>query len=246
MIKKVILITALLTFNLTSHAEGPPLVVAVDNFAPPFVLRANQQFYGFDIATMEELCRLVKRTCRYQPMAFSKLLEAVANNQAEAAIGAITITAQRAQLVNFTLPYMLSHARFITSAAAATQPFSYSMMDNKKIGVEEGSAFPLAIKTMGIINPQIVEYKNEETIIEELYNGNIDFALLDGPTALYWQSQSSDKLAVIGEQFTYGYGFGIAVNKGNTTLLAELNQAIQQYEKSEMYRSNYDKYLSSF
>jgi len=245
--KKLTFFSCLLMFISSLHAEGPPLTVAVDNFSPPFIQRgANQQFFGFDIAMMEYVCKSIKRTCQYRPMPFDQLLAALEAKKVDAALGAITITAERARLVNFSTPYLLSRARFIGPAKLASQPFHIEQLAGKKIGVEVGTAFSQVIANLSLDKPDVIEYPGDDDIINDLYNGKIDFALMDAAASLYWQNQSSGQLSVLGEPFSYGYGFGIALNKESGPLLNQINTALSQYQNSEAYKSNYQKYLSTF
>jgi polar amino acid transport system substrate-binding protein len=48
---------------------------------------------------------------------------------------------------------------------------------------------------------------------------------------------------VVGPTFLYGNGFGIAISKENRALLKDINNALVQYENSDEYKINYNKYL---
>ncbi|WP_040916294.1 transporter substrate-binding domain-containing protein, partial [Legionella tunisiensis] len=68
---KIIGLVLSLIIGITSplHAQGEPLRIAVDTFAPPFVMEsAHNQLYGFDIAMMQSLCRIMQRTCQFVPV----------------------------------------------------------------------------------------------------------------------------------------------------------------------------------
>ncbi|WP_203455021.1 transporter substrate-binding domain-containing protein [Legionella sp. MW5194] len=241
-----LLLALLLLLALPVHSAGPPLVVAVDNFSPPFVLRgANSQLYGFDIAMMENICQRINRTCQYKPMPFNRLLDAVESGQAEAAVGSIIITSERLTQVNFSIPYLISESRFLGRTELAKEPFQLALFKNRKIGVEEGTVFPDVLASL-ISNPQIALYDNLDDVIVALHDGDIELALMDAPTALYWQSQSSGTLTALGKPFAYGFGLGVAVNRNNAVLLNEINRAITDYAASEAFKSNYQKYMGFF
>ena len=44
----------------------------------------------------------------------------------------------------------------------------------------------------------------------------------------------------------YGYGYGIVINPANADLLTQLNQALVQFQNSDEYKQNYNKYLFEF
>ena len=142
-----------------SYAVNPPLRVAVSHFMPPFVIQgANQQFYGFDIAMMGFICARLERHCQFYPMSFDKLLDAVINKKADVAVSSITITADRAELVNFSTPYLPSRSRFVATTELASAKYTPTLLDNKKIGVQKGTIFANQIKSINIKNPTITYF----------------------------------------------------------------------------------------
>lgn len=229
------------------RAADEPLRVAIDPTNPPFVMRgANNQFFGYDISMMEYICHTLQRKCQFVPIRFDKILEAVKNNQVDVAISSITITLPRAEVVNFSLPYLLSKARFIGPKALAAKPFTLRLLNGKKIGITEGSIYSSIIQEMGVQNPVIVPFTNLNYLIDALNKGKINFGLLDEPSAMYWQSQSSGKLAALGEEINSGGGMGIAVNQDNVALLRAINNAILHYQDSTDFQINYHTYMTHF
>lgn len=229
------------------QAQGNPLIVAVDPVDPPFVMQAtDNHFYGYDISLIEYICKTLQRSCQFVPTRFDKILDAVKTKQVDLAISSITITPERAAIVNFSLPYLISKARFIGPKKFANRPFRLALMNGKKIGMTEGSIFPEVIQKMGIKTPIIVPFTNLNKLIEALYRDKINFALLDEPTALFWQAQSARKLAVLGQSFSYGVGLGIAVHRDNLVLLNAINNALLKYQESDDFKINYHTYITSF
>lgn len=245
--KPLFLFSVFVFFSQSLQAQGEPLRVAVDPLNPPFVMQgANNQFSGFDISMMQYICQTLKRTCQFIPIHFDKIIDAVSTEQVDVASSSITITPERAAIVNFSLPYLLSEARFIGPNQLATTPFKLKMLNGRKIGVSEGSIFPDVIKKLAVKDPNIITYTSLNNLMDDLYQGNIDFGLMDDPAALYWQAQSSRKLAVLGKSFNYGVGLGIALNKNNTELLQLLNQALLQYQNSDEFKQSYQTYMVDF
>lgn len=243
LLRKAILLIGVIVSSLV-HGQNPPLRVAIEHFNPPFVKQTtNNRFYGFDIKLMENICRQLERQCQYNPMRFVDLIAAVENNVADVAISAITITVPRAQRVNFSLPYLMSRSRFMGKTEQNEQPFSLNLLRNKRIGIEEGHVFNEQILEMGVQDARIVYYRDIPSLIEALNNGRVDFLLLDNPSAVFWQHNSSGRLKALGSPLDYGFGFGIAINRENEDLLRQINEALLVYQNSREYRQNYQKYL---
>lgn len=223
-----------------------PLNVAVDTFSPPFVMQANNQFYGFDIAMMQSICQIIQRECIFQPMALSQLIDAVESNKADVAVGGIAISPERAERVNFSQAYLPSLGRFVMTKKLNQKPFTLDSLAKQTIGIEAGTLFPQTLASLPIDNPRISEYPTAEALIDALKNGDVTYVAADNPGAMFWQAQTSGEFVVLGEPFNYGFGLGIAVNKSNMTLLAEINRALTQYLGSAQFKANYNSYLNYF
>ncbi len=234
-------------FMLSANTAAEPLRIGVDSFSPPFVIRgANNQLFGFDIAMMSNLCTIMNRACEFVPMNFSKLLPSVQAKKIDLAVGAITITSERALLVNFSTPYLISNSLVLALNKNQQGAYTPQLLDNKKIGIQEGSIYGQVINAMGIIKPVIIQYEQAAQIIQSLQSGTVDYAVMDAPDALYWQSQSSNLLTVLGKPFTFGFGLGIAVNVGDTQLLSSINYALSLYLTSPQFKKDYVPYLGYF
>lgn len=202
--------------------------------------------YGFDVDMMNNLCKIMNRTCVFHVMRFDKLIDAVATNKLDVAVSSITITTERAKIVNFSLPYLLSYSRFLERQTNKKENFSLDLLNSKKIGLETGTVFSEQLKEMGVKNPNIKEYASIEDQLSALSRGDVDIILLDNATAIYWASNSSDTFKLIGPPYMYGYGYGIVITPANSDLLTRLNEALVQFQNSDVYKQNYNKYLLEF
>jgi len=233
-----------LVFAADDDVEKQPLFVGITTFTPPFVLQgANNKAYGFDVDMMNSLCERMNRVCVFRVMRFDELIPAVRNNTLDAAVSAITITADRTKTVNFSLPYLLSYSRFLAKKSEQTTPFKLSQLNDKTIGIVSGTIFADQIKHMEIKNPSIVEYSKTEDLLEALSAGKIDYVLLDSPTTLYWESTSNGALMQVGPPYLFGYGLGIAASAKE---LSEINKALLQFQNSPDFKTNYNKYIMQF
>lgn len=228
----------------TAYAADEPLQVGVMRFIPPFVMqRANNQVYGYDIDMMNSLCKIMQRTCQYHVMRFDELIPSVINKKMDVAVSSITITAERAKLVNFSMPYLPSYSRFLMKKQKVMPAFNLSLFSNKTIGLITGTIFADQIKDMGIKNPNIKEYSKIETLLEGLNSGALNFILLDSPTALYWEANSGGAFVTAGPSYLFGFGLGIVASPN---VLAALNSAILTYQSSPEFKLNFDRNLDQF
>lgn len=227
------------------HAQNEPLRVGVTNFTPPFVFRSgNDQFFGFDISMISDICNKMQRTCTFEPMRFNKLIPSLIDNQLDLAVNSITITPERSKQVFFSLPYLLSYTRFLTNTARKQKaPFSLKMLDRKRFGVIQNTVFKQQLIDMGIKQPVIIELAGTDELLNALQNRNVDYILLDNASAVYWEANSAGAFISVGEPVMYGYGFGIAINPREPDLVKSINQALLIYQNSQQYKENYQKYI---
>ncbi|CAM3037861.1 arginine ABC transporter substrate-binding protein [Legionella steigerwaltii] len=242
-----LILIAFICFTSSLFAQGEPLNVGIESFDPPFVMQGTRnEAYGFDVDMMNSLCKIMDRKCVFHVMRFDKLIDAVVNNKLDIAISSITITNERAKIVNFSLPYLLSYSRFLERQSNSKEAFSLNLLNSKRIGLETGTVFLDQLKEMGVNNPNIKEYAGIEDQLAALSRGDVDVILLDNATAIYWASNSADTFKLIGPPYMYGSGYGIVVNPANPNLLTELNQALVKFQNSDEYKQNYNKYLLEF
>lgn len=241
------LIVACLLLVNCSHAAGEPLNIGIESFEPPFIMQGANKVYGYDIDMMNFLCKTLNRTCQFKVMKFSNLIPAVINKEVDVAVSSITITPERSEQVDFSIPYLLSYSRFLAlNTPEMKAPFSLQLLQGKKIGVDEGTIFAEEINNMGVKDAQITEFATIELALEALRAGEVDMLLMDNPAALYWEANSSGAFKAIGDSFQYGFGVGVVINKAEKPLLNAINQALQQYQNSNAYKLNYDRYIAHF
>ncbi len=234
----------LLTLSL-SHADTLPLRVAISDFTPPFVMHATKkEYFGFDIALAEYICKMLERQCVYIPMNFDALIPAIEENKADIAISAITINLEQSKIVRFSIPYMISQVEYVVTRENTT--LNPAHLDNTTIGIMQGTIFGREINSMAFTNTRIIEYKRFEDILSALKDKIIDAALLRAPSAHYWKNISSGKLQTIGSPFSVGYGLGIIANIENKHLIDQINLAILHYQNSSEFKKNYTIYLEGF
>ncbi len=246
-IRKFSFSVALILSSVASlHAQNQPLLVAAPQFIAPFIMKGKNQLYGFDISMMSQICTMINRDCKYQIMPFSQVLQSVADKKSDVAIGSITITADRAKIVNFSIPYMIPDTRFIGRSSMKNTPINLDVLLKSNIGIIKGTVFSDQLKSMGVDTLKLSTFKNENDMMEALNAGSIDLGLVDNTTALYWQSQSDGALVAVGKPTPYGSGIGIAVNAEETALLESINQALYKYQNSPDFTRNFNEYLNYF
>ncbi|MCZ4798209.1 transporter substrate-binding domain-containing protein [Legionella pneumophila] len=226
---------------LTYESRAQTLTIGMVLNDPPFSMSADKNhFFGFDIELMTELCKQIKAQCQFKPMQFNKLFTDLNEGKIDLAIAAITITNERQQTFLFSLPYLASEARFITTANNLM--LSIEKLAHKKIGIIEGSIFKQLI-TQKFKNNSIKEYPSTDQLIIALNQQEVDVLLMDDFSADYWIANNNTLFKGVGKPFSVGIGYGIMANLSSLTLINQINKALKRLEKNGIYLYLYQKYF---
>ncbi|MEN3008485.1 basic amino acid ABC transporter substrate-binding protein [Pseudothermotoga sp.] len=210
---------------------------------PPFEYIEKGQFVGFDMDLMREIAKIAGFELKFVDMSFDSLIPALRAGQIDVAAAAMTITEERKQVVDFSIPYWTADQSVIVKADSN---LTITVLFGKyKIGVQTGTTGDLwctdELVSKGILPERnLKRYDTFILALSDLLNGNIDAIVLDSPVASRFAATKPVKVVgiiVTGEQY------GIAVKKGNKELLNAINNALKQIIESGKISELIDKYF---
>ena len=245
--KKLILTAIFASF--ISHTQAQSLVFATEATYPPFESVTNTgQIIGFDVDIMHALCKEIKANCTIVNAPWDSLIPSLSIGTYDAVIGAMAITPQREQVVDFTQAYYSNTISLIAkkSSQLSLNPES---LKGKTIGVQGDTAFYQYLQAKYGTDIKINSYQSEESAFLDLTSGRIDGVMGDTPLILTWlkEEQHSKDYIVVGKPIDdptfFGKGDGIAVKKGNTQLLQQLNDALAIIKKQGIYQQIVNKWF---
>ena len=195
-------------------------------YISPFEYISNEgvidNFDGIDMAIADTIASECGYEAEINNMEFDSLLLALQNGQVDAVIAGMTITDERKEAVDFSVPYY--KATQVMIAKDDSDIKSAADMKGKKIAVVLGYTGEECVKKMGY------EYeafkKGSETILE-LLNGKCDVVVIDSATAEKYIGDNEGLKIIEDPNAFVAEEYGIAVKKGNTELLNKINDAIQ-------------------
>jgi arginine transport system substrate-binding protein len=240
--KKILLasLIGLASFNAAAQEEIKFAMEAT--YAPFEYMDENNQIQGFDVDLANALCEEMKATCTFHNQAFDSLIPALKFKRYDAAISAMDITEARLQQVNFSDAYYDNSAAFISIEGKIADQ---AALEGKRIGVQNGSTHQsyLLEQLPGVT---AVPYSSYQDAFIDMKNGRIDSVFGDTAVVAEW-FKKEDNLTYVGEQVTnqeyFGNGFGIAVNKSNSELVAQLNTALAAVKANGEYDKIFNKYF---
>ena len=186
---------------------------------------------GFNVELARLICEELKLQCTIQLRRFDTLLQALAENRADAVIASLAVTPETRQRVDFSDPYYRAPARFVARRDSDLRDIIPETLEGKKVAVAGGSAHEAYLKAF-FTEAELKPYRTMELAREALRKGEADLLFGDGIALAFWLNgtDSANCCAFVGGPFTesryFGEGVGIAVKRGNDTLRLALNWAL--------------------
>ncbi len=184
---------------------------------------------GFGVEMMQEVCKRLNLEMNYlSPQNFDSLITQVAGGSSmDVAVSSFTINDERAQLIDFSIPYFDSNQAVVTLANA---PYtSKEQLNGQPVGAQSGTTGEEWIKE-NLKNSQYTPYTMPTDALAALRAGKIQAVVYDSSVALNQISQDPGTYKLV-EEIATGEQYGIAVNKDNPELLKAINNALTEMSK---------------
>jgi arginine/lysine/histidine/glutamine transport system substrate-binding/permease protein len=190
-------------------ADPDTLVVTTEPAFPPFVyLNAADELVGFDVDLITEVARRLGLKVDFAYIPFDGLMATLEAETADAAIDAITITAKRDAVIDFSRPYFKSGLA-IAVRQDDTEITTLADLSGRKIAVKLGTTG--ADLAAQVPNTQLVTFDSAEKALIDLQKGNVDAVIKDKPTTLGMIALANiDNVRLLDELLTEEY-YGIAL-----------------------------------
>lgn len=246
---KILLGITLSFVALLSVAQNKALTFATEATYPPFEsLDTNGQMQGFDIEIIKALCAQMKTQCTFTNQAFDSLIPSLQLGKFDAIFGAMNITPARQQQVDFTDPYYANTASVVTVKDKA-EPLAKGL-EGKTVGVQSGTTLAQYLQDTYGNKVTVNTYASEQSAFLDLTSGRIDAVMGDTPLIKDWVKKNNNgNYVIVGKPISaekyFGKGYGIAVKKGNTTLLQALNKALAEIKANGTYAKIVQKYFGN-
>lgn len=245
--KKVLVAAATVaTLATAGSAFAAPVEYTVGTGATyrPFEFQTpNKEIVGFDIDLMKEIAKAEGFNVKFINTLWGVIFESVKNGDRDIIMSGITITPQRKEVVDFSHPYFAAHQLIMTQKNVKVK--GLEDLKGKNVAVVANSAGDIAVsKVFGKASPRIKRFDNTPLVLEELSAGGVDAAVGDVGVFAYYALQNPEKDFNMARdpQFDDQY-FGIAVRKGNTKVLNQINSGLKKVIESGAYVKVYQKWF---
>lgn len=216
------------------------IVIGTEGAFPPFnYFDAKGKLTGFDIAVGNALAKQMDLKPNWKAQSFDTLLISLNQGRFDFVIASHTITPERSRAVDFTHPYYCTGNVIVAKPGG---PDTKAALPGKKIGVQVGTTYmQSAEKIPGVKSSDIKSYATNPEVLQGLLSGRLDAWITDQFTALNAEKKRDVKLQI--SNLLDVEQIGIAVAKGNTTLLNALNKALAKIQSNGTYLKISDSYF---
>lgn len=237
------------------QATEPPAAPAVSKIVvgtsadyPPFeFMNDKNEFDGFDMALMREIGKRLGAEIEFQDIAFDGLIAALQAKKIDAVAASLTVTEEREQQVDFTIPYFDVQDALLVKAGSGKTFTAIEEITGLKVGVQTGTTHEAWIMD-NLVTPgkmkeeNLTRYERAEQAILDLKNGRIDVVALDYYVALAYVGQGGVEVAF--QKNLSGDALAIAVPTGSA-LKAQLDKVIQQMRDEGVVEQLAKQYLAT-
>ncbi len=215
------------------------ITVGADTTFPPFEMEVKGKVTGFDIDLIHAIAKAEGLKVKLQTMDFQGLIPALQTGTIDVAVAGITITSQRAEVVNFSHPYYHSGLSLLVKKESAIR--SMADLNGKSVAVKLGTTADIMMSKMKDVKVQ--RFTNIDDAYNQMQNSGADAVVFDNPVNLNYAKTHAD-VHVVGDLLT-GEDYGIAVTKKDADLINKINNGLLKVYKSGEYAKLYKHYFAN-
>jgi polar amino acid transport system substrate-binding protein len=196
---------------------------------------------GFEADLRDALARELGCRIVFKQLDFDNLYTELDQGNCDFAMNGLEIIPENRERADFSKPYYLYRQQLVArDEENRFTTLEECLKQHLKVGTLSGCAASRILANMGFVKDDTLkEYRDQDPLYRELRDRAVDAVLLDLPASIYYvmpypqlrYAQPVKGLKFVGEPFGAGT-YGIAVKKGNSQLLANLNAALDRIRAS--------------
>jgi ABC-type amino acid transport substrate-binding protein len=186
---------------------------------------------GWEYDVTNEICRRLNCVVDWNVTSWEAMIAAVAEGQFDVGMDGITIREDRAQVIDFSIPYMTSQQFMLVRADddRFTTPEEFAADDDLLVGAQAGTTgFYTAVYDIldaDEANPRIIIFAEFGAMVQALIAGDIDLVLVDAASGRGYIGANPERLKIVGDALaTEEFGF---IFTPGSDLVEPFNAAIE-------------------
>lgn len=249
----VVVLVGSLVFGWTYHAYQTKTKNSLENIKSAHVMRwgvksdtrlfglispKTGQSEGFDVDIARAITKQIAKDQgttikpEFTPVTTSSKIQLIKNNQVDAVAASMTITPERAKVVDFSNPYFPAGQSILVKKNSGIK--NIQQLNNPKATII-GVMGTTAMETTKKFAPKakLIAMPDNSQAFSALQSGQGDAMTTDN-AILYGFCQQSKDVAVVGGTFT-NQPYGLAMDKGQTDLQKAVNRALKEIRADGTY-----------
>ncbi|MGX7349338.1 transporter substrate-binding domain-containing protein [Dolosicoccus paucivorans] len=233
--------------DVESIQKNGKLVLGTSADFPPFewiILKdGKEEVVGVDIELGQKIADELGVELEVRNVGFDTLIQSVKTGRIDMALAGISQTEERAQQVDFSVPYYEGESYILVAKDKADKVTTIQDLKDLKVGVQKGT-----IQETYLLNNEmdidLTSMPKNDVLIETLKTGKLDAVVMDAVTAGEFLRMNEDTITKASETIpTDDEGYSVAVAKDNTSLLEVINKVIEEAKDNEEIKQSLEKYL---
>lgn len=197
---------------------GRRVVVAVEDDYPPFnyLQPGTGKPVGWDYDAIREIGRRLNFAPEFREIAWDSMIQAIATGQFDMAANGITVTPERARVVDFSSSYARVHQRLMVRIDerrfASLEEFSRT--EGAKLGAQKGNTnYTKAEDLVG--HSRVLAYDGFGDLVQALINGDLDAVVIDDVGGQGYVGANAERLRLLDGSLA-GQDLAMAFTRGST------------------------------
>lgn len=225
-------------------AAGKIRVGLMGTYAPYNFMNDKNEVDGFDADVAKEVAKHLGVEVEFITGEFSGLIEGLQKDKYDVLVSQVTITDDRKKTMDFSEPYIKNAVNVIVKSDN-TSIKSIEDFKDKKIGVGLGTNDEKYLRDVAIPKVgqfEIATYNDVITSLMDLNTGRIDATINNTFAIKPILEKNHLQIKAVGDPIKEDVA-GIAVKKGNQTLVDEINKALEQMKSDGTFKTIFKKWF---
>lgn len=212
--------------DLDKIKEAGKIRIAMSGAYPPFnFVNEKNEVVGFDPSIGKAIAEKMGVEAEIVTTAWDGIIGGLLANKYDAVVGSMSITEERAQVVDFVGPYYSTHRDIFVTEASPLQNVSELDGDGITVGVTLGETHDQWARDQGYT---VKTYKGLPELLMELNSGRVDAIVNDTIPVMIAIKQGQQQLRTLEGPASEKVNAGIAIRKDNPELKAAMQAALDE------------------
>lgn len=218
--------------------ENEKLIMVTEAGFAPYEFYDGEEIVGVDIEIAKKIAEKTGKELEIKDTDFDSIINEVKTGKADFAAAGLSITEERLEEVDFSVEYAVSKQVIVVKNESTVE--SIDDLNGKKVAVQLGTIADLVLSDE-YPDVELVQHKKYLLAVEDLKADKVDAIVLDSLPAEEIVDKNPELKMLEKELLTDKYG--IAVQKGNTELLNDINEVLQELMDNGKIEEYTIKYL---